>query len=42
MPGQIIYPEDDEIILEKVTYIKIKLNQFEVEIYYDIFYIIIL
>ena len=36
--GQIIYPEDDEIILEKVTYI----NQFEDKIYYDLFYNIIL
>ena len=42
--GQIIYPEDNEISLEQVTYINNKLNQFEdeIHIYYDIFYSIIL
>jgi len=33
IPGQIIYPEDDEITPEQATYIKNKLNQFEDEIY---------
>ena len=33
IPGQIIYPEDDEITPEQANYIKNKLNQFEDEIY---------
>ena len=33
IPGQIIYPEDDEITPEQSNYIKNKLNQFEDEIY---------
>ena len=33
IPGQIIYPEDDEITPEQSTYIKDKINQFEDEIY---------
>ena len=34
--GQIIYPEDNEIIPDQSNYIKNKLNQFEDEIYNDI------